>query len=99
DAAERMISELSELLRISLNAASEQEVTLARELEVLGHYIEIQRIRFQDRLTVDFRVDADARPALVPALVLQPLVENAIRHGIAPRAIPGRIEVAATRRN
>jgi two-component sensor histidine kinase len=97
DAAERMISELSELLRISLNAASEQEVPLARELEVLGHYLEIQRIRFQDRLTVDFRIDEEARPALVPALVLQPLVENAIRHGIAPRASPGRIEVIAER--
>ena len=58
-------------------SASEQEVTLAKELELLAHYIEIQQIRFQDRLTVNFRIDPDARYALVPNLMLQPLVENA----------------------
>jgi len=97
-AAERVISGLSELLRMSLTSASEQEVTLARELELLAHYIEIQQIRFQDRLKVRFQIDADARFALVPNLVLQPLVENAIRHGIAPRAAPGHVSVSARRR-
>jgi two-component sensor histidine kinase len=97
-AAERVVSGLSELLRMSLSSASEQEVTLARELELLAHYIEIQQIRFQDRLTVSFRIDPDARYALVPNLVLQPLVENAIRHGIAPRAAPGHVTVSAERR-
>jgi len=97
-AAERVISGLSELLRMSLSSASEQEVTLAKELELLTHYIEIQQIRFQDRLTVNFRIDPDARYALVPNLMLQPLVENAIRHGIAPRAAPGHVIVTAARR-
>jgi two-component sensor histidine kinase len=96
-AAERVISGLSELLRMSLSSASEQEVTLAKELELLAHYIEIQQIRFQDRLTVNFRIDPDARYALVPNLMLQPLVENAIRHGIAPRAAPGHVVVTAAR--
>ena len=98
-AAERVISGLSELLRMSLSSASEQEVSLARELELLTHYIEIQQIRFQDRLTVNFRIDPDARQALVPNLMLQPLVENAIRHGIAPRAAAGHVMVTATRRD
>ena len=97
-AAERVISGLSELLRMSLSSASEQEVTLAKELELLAHYIEIQQIRFQDRLTVNFRIDPEARYALVPNLMLQPLVENAIRHGIAPRAAPGHVVVTAARR-
>jgi len=96
-AAERVISGLSELLRMSLSSASEQEVTLAKELELLAHYIEIQQIRFQDRLTVNFRIDPDARYALVPNLMLQPLLENAIRHGIAPRAAPGHVIVTAAR--
>jgi two-component sensor histidine kinase len=98
-AAERVVSGLSELLRMSLSSASEQEVSLAKELELLAHYIEIQQIRFQDRLTVTFRIDPDARYALVPNLVLQPLVENAIRHGIAPRAAPGHVTVSALRRD
>ena len=96
-AAERVVSGLSELLRMSLSSASEQEVSLARELELLAHYIEIQQIRFQDRLSVSFRIDPDARHALVPNLMLQPLVENAIRHGIAPRAAPGHVVVTASR--
>jgi two-component sensor histidine kinase len=97
-AAERVVSGLSELLRMSLSSASEQEVTLAKELELLTHYIEIQQIRFQDRLTVNFQIDPDARYALVPNLMLQPLVENAIRHGIAPRAAPGHVVVTAAKR-
>jgi two-component sensor histidine kinase len=96
-AAERVVSGLSELLRMSLSSASEQEVSLAKELELLAHYIEIQQIRFQDRLTVTFRVAPDVRHALVPNLMLQPLVENAIRHGIAPRAAPGHVVVSAAR--
>jgi len=96
-AAERVVSGLSELLRMSLSSASEQEISLAKELELLAHYIEIQQIRFQDRLTVSFRVAPDARYALVPNLMLQPLVENAIRHGIAPRAAPGHVVVTAAR--
>ena len=94
-AAERMVSGLSDLLRLSLRHATEQEVPLERELEILQHYLEIQQIRFADRLTVRYDIDDTARHAMVPNLLLQPLVENAIRHGIAPRAAPGTILVSA----
>lgn len=93
NAAERMVSSLSELLRASLSNASEHELPLAREIEVLGYYLEIQRIRFQDRLTVDIDLGQGTHEALVPNLLLQPLVENAIRHGIAPRAAPGHVRI------
>jgi LytS/YehU family sensor histidine kinase len=96
-AAERMVNGLSELLRLSLRNAGEQEVRLERELEVLHHYLAIEQIRFQDRLAVDMDVDPDTLSAMVPNLMLQPLVENAIRHGIGPRATGGRIEVRVTR--
>jgi len=94
-AAERMVSGLSELLRLSLRAAGEQEVPLSRELEMLEHYLQIQQVRFGDRLAVTIAVEPAAREALVPHFILQPLVENAIRHGIGPRATPGRIEISA----
>jgi signal transduction histidine kinase len=97
DAAERMIARLGELLRMTLAAADIEEVPLARELELLAPYLDIQKTRFSDRLSVDIDVDADARRARVPSFVLQPLVENAIRHGIAPRAGPGRIVIRARR--
>lgn len=95
-AAEQMISGLSELLRTSLHSAAEPEVSLDRELETLGHYVAIQQLRFNDRLRVTTSIDAAACDALVPSLLLQPLVENAIRHGIAPRAAPGCVEVSAS---
>jgi hypothetical protein len=96
-AAERMVTGLSELLRLSLRNAGEQEVPLERELEVLRHYVAIQEIRFQDRLSVELDIDPETLPAMVPNLMLQPLVENAIRHGIGPRATGGNIEVRVTR--
>ena len=96
-AAERMVTRLSDLLRQTLNSAGEQEVTLARELELLSPYLEIQRLRFADRLRVEFSIASDAENALVPSLLLQPLIENAIRHGITPRASGGRVEVRARR--
>lgn len=97
--AERMISGLSELLRFSLGTAAEQEVPLARELEMLHHYLDIQQIRFQERLAVRFSVDPEVQQAAVPSMLLQPLVENAIQHGIAPRAAGGGIVVSARRRD
>ncbi|NUQ19380.1 MAG: histidine kinase [Gemmatimonadaceae bacterium] len=96
-AAERMVAGLSELLRASLRLADEQEVPLARELDHLQLYVEIQQTRFGERLGVDVDVDPAVRNALVPSLLLQPLVENAIRHGIAPRAAGGHISVRASR--
>ena len=97
--AERMVSGLSELLRLSLRNASEQEVPLSREIELLEHYVDIQQIRFRDRLTVTLEVAPDVLQALVPNFILQPLVENAIRHGIGPRAAPGHVDVRAYREN
>lgn len=96
-AAERMVSELSEFLRLVLSGSMEHEVPLERELELLDRYLQIQRVRFQDKLNVVFEVGDDARRAMVPSLLLQPLVENAIRHGISPRAMPGRVWVTAHR--
>ncbi|HEY0023354.1 MAG TPA: histidine kinase [Longimicrobium sp.] len=94
----RMLSRLSELLRLTLDGAPGQEVTLRRELAMLERYVDIERVRFPDRLEV--RVDAapETYDALVPALLLQPLVENAIRHGIAQTVGAGRVQVRAERR-
>ena len=97
EAAEKMIGGLSHLLRETLHAGAVDRVPLARELEVLEYYIEIQRERFGDRLRVDVTADQAARMALVPSLLLQPLVENSIKHGIGARAGAGHIEVAAGR--
>jgi two-component system, LytTR family, sensor kinase len=98
DEAVAMIAGLSELLRYTLDHAGHQRVRLEEELSVLERYLEIQRVRFPDRMT--FRVDAsdDARRAAVPTLILQPLAENAVRHGIAPNASAGVVEVRAARR-
>jgi signal transduction histidine kinase len=83
-AADRMIAGLSDLLRRALRAGDAQEVPLAEELGLLESYLEIMRARFEDTLVVDVDVDDEARRALVPPLLLQPLVENAIRHGADP---------------
>jgi len=96
-AAERMVSELSDFLRLVLSGSMEHEVPLERELELLERYLQIQQVRFQDKLNVQFDVSDEARKALVPSLLLQPLVENAIRHGIGPRATPGHVWVSAHR--
>ncbi len=92
-AAERMVTAISDFLRLVLNSSNEQEVTLDRELSLLHHYLDIQRVRFGDKLRVNFDVDDSLGRALVPSLILQPLVENAIRHGIGPRALGGTIDV------
>ncbi|QSQ28549.1 histidine kinase [Pyxidicoccus parkwayensis] len=95
DAADRMVGQLSELLRASLERDGRQEVPLSEELELLAPYLDIERTRFSDRLQVEVDVAPEVRDALVPPLLLQPLVENAIRHGIAPRRGPGRVWVRA----
>jgi two-component system, LytTR family, sensor kinase len=99
EAADRVVTRLGDLLRLSLQHAERQEVMLRQELEFLERYLEIQQTRFRDRLTVRFDADPEALDALVPTLVLQPLVENAVRHAIEPRASPGRLEVRARRAN
>lgn len=95
DAAERMLMRLSDLLRLSLDNLGQQEITLQEELDFLGKYLEIEQTRFADRLTVRFDVQPDALDMLVPTLLLQPLVENAIKHGIARKAGPGHIDIRA----
>jgi signal transduction histidine kinase len=95
EAADRMLARLSDLLRLTLESAQTPEVPLRQELEFLDAYLEIQQTRFQDRLEIARDVDPRALDALVPNLLLQPLVENAIRHGIGTRAAGGRIEIAA----
>ncbi|HZR17585.1 MAG TPA: sensor histidine kinase [Verrucomicrobiae bacterium] len=97
EAADRMIMRLSDLLRAALDCADTQEVSLRKELELLELYLGIEQIRFGDRLSVKLDVAPDALEAQVPNFILQPLVENAIRHGIEPRAKPGRIELHASR--
>ena len=97
DAADRMLGRLDDLLRRTLEQAGTQEVMLRDELNLLEPYLEIEQTRFGDRLSVQWDVEPAAMDALVPHLLLQPLVENSIRHGIAPRAQPGRVEISAHR--
>ena len=92
--AERMIARLSDLLRLSLRESGIQEVPLRQEIEHLNLYLDIERTRFQERLRVAFEIEEGVEEAQVPSLILQPLVENAIRHGIAPRARQGWVLVA-----
>jgi two-component system, LytTR family, sensor kinase len=97
ETATKMVAQLSTLLRHALQRASTQEVSLKEELAVLAAYVEIEQLRFDDRLDVVWRVAPDVLGAQVPHLLLQPLVENAIRHGIAPRSEPGTVEIAVYR--
>jgi two-component system, LytTR family, sensor kinase len=95
DAADRMIVRLSELLRRTLDRGDVQEVPLREELEFLRLYLGIEQMRFPDRLTVTFDIEPKTQDWLVPHLILQPLVENALRHGILPREEAGRVEISA----
>ncbi len=97
--ASRMIARLSEFLRLTLESAGQQEVTLRRELEYLNRYIQIEQLRFGERLTIHQRIGPDTLEALVPNLILQPRVENAIRHGVSKRRGPALISVEAVREN
>lgn len=98
-AARNMLVRLSDLLRSTLDSAKTHEVSLKQELEFIASYLEIERMRFHDRLTVEMHIDPKTLSAQVPDLILQPLVENAIRHGIAPRSAAGTIEIRADRIN
>ncbi|HEX5872718.1 MAG TPA: histidine kinase [Longimicrobium sp.] len=97
EAAELMVAQLGDLLRMTIAGDGRQEVPLSRELDLVGAYLEIERTRFQDRLTVKKQVDQDVLDALVPSLILQPIVENAIRHGLSPRVAPGTVTLTARR--
>ncbi|MEM1116632.1 MAG: histidine kinase [Bacteroidota bacterium] len=97
EAADRMLARLGDFLRLTLDHAHRQTVPLAEEVEFGRRYLEIERHRFEDRLGVRFDVAAGAEAASVPYLLLQPLVENAVRHGVARHRGPARIEVRAVR--
>ncbi len=95
--ARKMIEHLGDLLRLSLETRNRQEVTLAEEIAFLDHYLALHRMRFEDRLSVTVSVMPDVEQARIPSLLLQPLVENAIRHGIGGRVSGGNIAVSARR--
>ena len=97
DAADYMITGLSDLLRRTLELGPRQEIPLDAELDLLERYLDIQRARFGERLRVAIAVSDDARAASVPVLLFQPIVENAIRHGLAERLASGRIDITARR--
>jgi two-component sensor histidine kinase len=96
-AARTMVARLSAMLRRTLTHDGQQEVSLDDELAMLNDYLDIMHIRFEDRLQVHMHVDPDARGARVPDLIMQPIVENAIKHGIAPRETPGCVRIEALR--
>ena len=97
--AQRMIARLSDLLRFSLDHVTTEKVTLEQELSFLMEYVEIEKVRFEERLRVERDMSADTLQAEVPNMILQPLVENAIRHGIGKKAAGGVIQVSTRRSN
>ena len=97
DAAVRMLARLGELLQVTLDHGREPEISLREELQLLERYLDIERVRFGDRLTIGVAHPETASDALVPTFILQPLVENAIRHGISRRKGPARIDIHAER--
>jgi hypothetical protein len=97
DAAVDMLARLGDLLRTTLDREMPAEVALSEEIHYLGRFVDIELVRFGDRLRVTWDVDADVRNALVPPLILQPLVENALRHGIARRPGPAQLRISARR--
>ncbi|MFQ5631016.1 MAG: sensor histidine kinase [bacterium] len=98
-AARRMIARLSELLRLALDSKERHEITLGEEIAILMHYLEIEKIRFHEKLKLNIQVSKEAQNALMPNMILQPLVENAIRHGVAKKRSGGTIYISAKRDN
>lgn len=99
EAAELMLARLGNFLRLTLDNSGAEEVTLQEELEFLRCYLEIERVRFPDRLTVQIETSPETYEALVPNFILQPIVENAIKHGFMANAGHGRIEIHSRREN
>jgi len=97
--ADRTIAQLSHLLRLSIKSGKTQEVSLKEELDFLRKYVEIQQTLLQERLQVKWNIDSEALDARLPNMILQPLVENSIRHGIAQKKRGGCIEIGARREN
>jgi signal transduction histidine kinase len=97
EAADAMLAKLSDLLRLTLNQIGTQYATVKEEIDFLEKYLDIERTRYGDRLQVLIDVDPATLDAVVPNLLLQPLVENALRHGIGPKVVGGRIDIVASR--
>jgi LytS/YehU family sensor histidine kinase len=97
EAADRMITRLSDFLRITLQSSATSVVTLGEELVFLQAYLDIERVRFADRLIVELTIAPDVMDAQVPNLILQPLVENAVRHGISKQIAMGHLQIDARR--
>ena len=97
EAADQTLTRLSDLLRMTLDNLGQQEVTLKAELDFLSKYLQIEQTRFTDRLVIRFDVQAEALDTLVPNMLLQPLAENAIKHGISRKAGPGHLDITARR--
>jgi two-component system LytT family sensor kinase len=96
-AANKMVARLGDFLRLTLRRSGTQEISLAEEMEFLQNYLAIERIRFEERLTLQMEIAQETLLAMVPNLILQPIVENAVRHGISHREMGGRIEIRARR--
>lgn len=97
ESALETIAKLSSLLRLTVENIDQQELTLEQELDFIESYLEVERVRFSDKLRTLIDVPAEARGCIVPALLLQPLVENAIKHGISRRVSPGCVRLTAAR--
>src|SRR6185503_2079269 len=98
EGARKMITRLGDFLRLTLENSGSMEVTLRQEIEFLNGYLEIERIRFQDRLTTDIQIDPAVLEARVPNLILQPIVENAMKHAVV-NSRSGHVEITAAPRN
>jgi sensor histidine kinase YesM len=91
----RMIARLSELLRYTLEGGTDHEVPLSQEISFLERYLEIMQVRFQGKLEIDMQIESEAHNAMVPSLILQPLVENAVKHGVDKITAAGKIGIRA----
>lgn len=95
--AERTLVQLSGLLRVTLDSIARPQIALHEEIDFLDKFVQIEQTRLGDRLSVTFDIDSDTLDALVPALILQPLVENAVKYGVAPRSDPGSVSISGQR--
>jgi LytS/YehU family sensor histidine kinase len=98
EGARRMCERLGDFLRLTLRLGGRESVTLAEEMDLVERYLAIEQVRFGDRLRVEREIALEARPCLLPPLLLQPLVENAIKHGVADRVEGGIVRLEAVRR-
>jgi LytS/YehU family sensor histidine kinase len=96
-AADKMVARLGDFLRMTLENSGDREVSLKQEMDFVGRYLEIESVRFQDRLVVKMNIDPETLAARVPNLILQPIVENAIKHGISRQTDEGNLTISSER--